>query len=257
MDLEEWDFWKAMRAFTDARIGIDRCGAGIPTQALLSLQEAAALANDAVHRPHDFQKIARQLTNHECMIVTSRAVDRTTYLRRPDLGRQLDETSRSLLAERAGKQNFDLVFVVADGLSSSAVEHGAAEIILRCCDRLADWQIAPVIFASQARVALGDQIAAAINARSVAILIGERPGLSVSSSLGIYMTWRPWPGMPDSGRNCISNVHPRGLSPTEASEKLIWLLQEARQLNLSGVGLKENSAAALSALPFRGPSVAR
>src|SRR3989344_4585473 len=105
----------------------------------------------------------------------------------------------------------------------------------------AGWQLGPVVIAQQARVALGDEVGALLGARLVAVLIGERPGLSSPDSLGIYLTWHPQVGRHDAQRNCISNVRPEGLPPAAAAARLWWLCQEARQLGLTGVGLKDRS----------------
>jgi ethanolamine ammonia-lyase small subunit len=77
----------------------------------------------------------------------------------------------------------------------------------------------------------------ALNARSVLVLIGERPGLSSPDSLGAYFTWAPRSGLADSQRNCVSNIRPQGLS------KLAWLMEAARKLGASGVSLKDESSA--------------
>ncbi|HGM5291344.1 ethanolamine ammonia-lyase [Serratia ureilytica] len=101
--------------------------------------------------------------------------------------------------------------------------------------------IAPVVLAHQARVALGDEIGECLQARAVAVLIGERPGLSSPDSLGIYLTWEPNARRRDSERNCISNVRPEGLDYPQAAFRLAWLLEQACRRGLTGVELKDES----------------
>ena len=78
-----------------------------------------------------------------------------------------------------------------------------------------------------------------LGAALVAMLIGERPGLSSPDSLGIYLTWQPRPGRSDAERNCISNIRPEGLGYDAAARRLWWLCGQARQLRLTGVQLKD------------------
>jgi ethanolamine ammonia-lyase small subunit len=112
--------------------------------------------------------------------------------------------------------------------------------------------VGPVVIAQQARVALGDPIGEALGARVCVTIIGERPGLSVHDSLGIYMTFAPRPGRSDAERNCISNIHGAGgLSPQDAARTLGWLLREALRRELSGVALKDDQT---PALPFEDSS---
>lgn len=75
--------------------------------------------------------------------------------------------------------------------------------------------------------------------RTVLVLIGERPGLSVSDSLSIYLTHDPRPGRTDAERNCISNVHPPdGLDYPAAAGTVAALVRGSRALGRSGVDLK-------------------
>ena len=104
-----------------------------------------------------------------------------------------------------------------------------------------NWHTGFVVIASQARVAIGDEIGQALNARMVAMLIGERPGLSSPDSLGIYLTYHPKLGLSDADRNCISNVRPEGLQYAVAAKKLVWLAKEAMRLKVTGVALKDES----------------
>ena len=104
-----------------------------------------------------------------------------------------------------------------------------------------DWANTPVVLAEQGRVAIGDGIGEALRARLVIVMIGERPGLSSPDSLGLYLTYAPQPGCPDSARNCISNVRPEGLPYETAAHKLDYLTRQALRLRLSGVSLKDDS----------------
>lgn len=240
------DIWARWRGTTRARIGLGRSGDALPTSALLDFQAAHGRARDAVHGAADFVALTEQLLPLPCLAVHSQALDRATYLRRPDLGRRLDDASAAMLKDHAG--DWDIAFVVADGLSARAVMTHAAPVLQRCMAGLAGWRIAPIVLAGQARVALGDHIAACLNAKAVAVLIGERPGLSVADSLGIYLTWAPQVGRADSERNCISNIHADGMGHDQAAATLLWLLHEAKRLQLSGIGLKLDPAA-IAALP--------
>ncbi|WP_341910773.1 ethanolamine ammonia-lyase subunit EutC [Ferrovibrio terrae] len=235
------DIWARWRGATRARIGLGRSGDALPTAPLLEFQAAHSRARDAVHGAVDFAALAAALTPHPSLAVHSQATDRATYLRRPDLGRRLDVAS----AEALPRGDYDVAFVIADGLSARAVDTHAAGVLKLCLEKLADWHIAPIVLAAQGRVALGDEIGERLNAAAVAVLIGERPGLSVADSLGIYLTWAPRSGRADSERNCISNIHDAGMSHAAASDLLVWLLREARRRKLSGIELKVDPAAAL------------
>jgi ethanolamine ammonia-lyase small subunit len=80
----------------------------------------------------------------------------------------------------------------------------------------------------------------------VLVLIGERPGLSVPTSLGAYLTWAPRPGRVDAERNCVSNVHPPdGLGYDDAARVLAGLLDEAERLGETGVRVKDRSRPAV------------
>ncbi|MCR6632373.1 MAG: ethanolamine ammonia-lyase subunit EutC [Magnetospirillum sp.] len=231
------DPWARFRAATHARIGLGRVGDGLPTQALLDFQLAHAKARDAVHGAVDFAALSAGFPDRPVVTVHSAAADRATYLRRPDLGRRLDEAGRASLHPGP----YDVAFVIADGLSAAAVGGHAVATVRACLNRLSGWSVAPIVLAAQARVALGDEIGAALGARMVAVLIGERPGLSVADSLGIYLTWEPRPGRRDSERNCISNIHADGLGVERAADRLAGLMAEARRLRLTGIHLKEDA----------------
>lgn len=236
--------WAALRRFTDARIGLGRAGAALPVREVLKFAMAHAQARDAVTTPLDWAPIEGALAGIglKSIRMESAAGDRDTYLRRPDLGRRLSAASRQHLAGIAGKAP-DLLILVADGLSSTGVAANAPPMIeaLLPLTQKGGWSLAPILLASQGRVALGDDAGELLRARAVLVLIGERPGLSSPDSLGAYLTWAPRVGRKDAERNCISNIRRGGLSAEEAAFKAHWLLREAMRRGLTGVELKDES----------------
>ncbi|WP_413737701.1 ethanolamine ammonia-lyase subunit EutC [Sodalis sp. RH21] len=236
--------WEGLREFTAARIALGRAGASMPTAEVLKFGLAHAQARDAVHQPFDSETLARRLEEDGLATLTvhSAAQNRESYLCRPDLGRRLGDDSRRMLADYPERQA-DILLVVGDGLSSKAVHRQAVPFIraFRPYLALLGLKMAPVILAHQSRVALGDDIGECLQAKAVAILIGERPGLSSPDSLGIYFTWGPHTRRLESERNCISNIRPEGLDYPQAAFKLAWLLEQARQRKLSGIELKDES----------------
>ncbi|WP_296533997.1 ethanolamine ammonia-lyase subunit EutC [Rhodoferax sp.] len=248
--------WAALRQFTDARLALGRAGHSLPTAAHLAFQLAHAQARDAVHLPFDLMGIDAELQalGLESLLLHSAALDRATYLQRPDLGRQLDAASRQTLARWVSQPHpargvapaFDLAWVIADGLSAHAVHQNAVALVAATMQRLrqdvaAAWTVAPIALVEQGRVAVGDAIGQSLSAQAVVVLIGERPGLSSPDSLGAYLSWAPRVGLSDANRNCISNIRPAGLSIDAAATKLHYLLEQARLRQCSGVALKDET----------------
>jgi ethanolamine ammonia-lyase small subunit len=240
--------WQLLRQFTGARIALGRAGGSLPTAPMLEFQLAHARARDAVHLPLDVAAIEARLAGMglTSLRVHSAATGRESYLQRPDLGRRLDASSRTLLqpSAEAAAQDFDAAFVIADGLSALAVHSSAVGVLALARAALAErgWRLAPVVIALQSRVALGDEIGELLRSRQVAILIGERPGLSSADSLGIYLTHAPRVGRTDAERNCISNIRADGgLGSMLAAHKLVYLMTEAQRRQYTGVALKDAS----------------
>ncbi|MBE71551.1 MAG: ethanolamine ammonia-lyase [Thalassospira sp.] len=237
------DPWNTLRAHTDARIGLGRVGDGLPTERLLEFQMAHARARDSVHMAFEPNSVRDQLdgVDHAILDVHSAAQDRPTYLQRPDLGRLLDEDSVAALGKHAG--DYDVAFILTDGLSARATHDHAANTLKLILDHLGEsWSVAPITLATQSRVGLGDEIGAALGAKLTVMLIGERPGLSSADSLGCYLTWGPRRGRSNADRNCVSNIRPAGLPPEKAAKKIAYLMTESRKMGLSGVALKDNSS---------------
>jgi ethanolamine ammonia-lyase small subunit len=235
--------WERLRRLTPARIGLARSGASLATAPLLAFQLAHAQARDAVHEDLDDARLADNLapSSLPMLRIASAAQGRRQFLMRPDLGRKLGGGAEALLAPHRG--TYDLVIVVADGLSARAVQVHAAPVLRGVVPALRNdsLRIAPIVIARQGRVAIGDAIAAVLGAECVALLIGERPGLSAPDSMGAYLTWRPHAGTSDADRNCISNIRPDGIGPADAAFKILAMLRAMRARQLSGVMLKDDS----------------
>ncbi|QHF52976.1 ethanolamine ammonia-lyase subunit EutC [Pseudomonas sp. S49] len=239
--------WLELRRLTPARIALGRTGTSLPTNAQLDFQFAHAQARDAVHLPFDHAGLSAQLTERgrESLLLHSAAVDRNSYLQRPDLGRKLSDESAQALREYVATQSggVDLAIVVADGLSALAVHRHTLPFLNRLEEQISDdgWSVAPVILVEQGRVAVGDEIGQLLGAKMLVMLIGERPGLSSPDSLGLYFTYNPKVGLTDAYRNCISNVRLEGLSYGMAAHRLLYLMREACRRQLSGVNLKDEA----------------
>jgi len=246
------DPWTQLRQLTAARIALGRAGGSLPTAPQLEFQLAHARARDAVQLAFDAAGVERRLqeSGRSVQRVHSEAESRGVYLRRPDLGRRLDDSSRAVLTQLSAEvgSGYDAAFVVADGLSPLAIHRHAVAVLQLVWPALtqAGWRLAPVLVAEQSRVALGDEIGVLLGAEQLAILIGERPGLSAADSLGIYLTYAPRSGRSDAERNCISNIRPEGLGYHEAAQSLVQLMTRARRLRLTGVGLRDGGDGVLS-----------
>lgn len=237
----EADAWYPLKQFTAARIALGRTGNAIPLKELLKFRLAHAHARDAVYAGLHSQELVQQLQqfNLPVYLLHSKAKDRNEYLLHPDLGRQLNDASVQHLQNRSA--SFDIVIILADGLSATAVNHHAVPLLQLLIPFLQQggYSIAFAI-AQQARVAIGDSVGALMNAKLSLVLIGERPGLSAADSMGAYLTYKPAAGLTDESRNCISNIRPEGMYFAKAAAKIHYLIALSFRLHYSGVMLKDN-----------------
>lgn len=239
-DIAAWDAWRELVALSPARIGLGRAGAGVRTEVHLAFQAAHAAARDAVHVAWD----PADMRVFEVIEVRSCAIDRQTYLLRPDLGRRLADAS----ALEARRDAWDVVVVVTNGLSTEAVQRHGVGLVQALLAAFASLQlkVAPVVLVPEGRVALSDGVGQAIGARVVVMVVGERPGLSASDSLGMYLTFVGDGPRSDADRNCISNIRPGGLEVAAAAAKCAWLVEQALTRGYTGVRLKDESPPGLS-----------
>jgi ethanolamine ammonia-lyase small subunit len=256
-----------LRGLTPARVGLRHSGDSLATPEILAFQMDHARARDAVHaslQPANLAASLRQLgwpsVDSRILVLHSQAMDRRTYLQRPDLGRRLDQASAArlggLVSSTGEPTTCDLVLVVVDGLSASAVERHVCALLTELGTQLqSTWpsiRVAPLTIVEQGRVAVGDEVGMALGASLVVVLIGERPGLSSPDSLGAYLTWNPKPGITDAQRNCISNIRNEGLSYKDAAARLVYYICESHRLGETGVALKDPDVD--NVLPLIAPS---
>jgi ethanolamine ammonia-lyase small subunit len=248
------DPWLELRERTAARIALGRTGGSLPTREVLAFDLAHARARDAVHAALDADKLAAGLGDLGWTVlrVRSRAENRAAYLARPDWGRRLDADSAALLTAQA--PSADVVFVLSDGLSAEAVKRHAPPLLAALKPSLDGLRLAPLLIATQARVALADEAGELLSARLAVSLIGERPGLSAADSLGAYLTYGPRMGRSDAERNCISNIRPAGLGYEAAAAQMAAQMRAALAQQLSGVALKLDPACAFPSPLGGGPA---
>lgn len=227
-----------LRALTPARVGLGRTGVSQTAHDVLAFQQAHAMARDAVHAVLHTRLLAAEVESAwpacEVLRLHSAASDRAAYLRRPDLGRMLDQASRGVLPGKP--TGCDIALIIADGLSALAIERHAIPLLTALLPRLAGWNMAPIAMVEQGRVAIGDEIGETFGAEIAVVLIGERPGLSSPDSLGAYVTWMPRRGRTDAERACVSNIRPEGLGYDQAAAQIEQVMVSARRLRMTGVG---------------------
>jgi ethanolamine ammonia-lyase small subunit len=231
-----------LKQFTAARIAIGRAGTSIPIKESLQFKLAHAHARDAVYSVLDVDGLVNRLKtfNLPVLILHSQAGSRHKYLKRPDLGRKLEAISEEQL--KIDDSGYDVVIIIADGLSAEAVNENSTDLLKLLLPKLlgSNLKIGPLCLVEQGRVAIGDDIGFGLKAQLTIVLIGERPGLSSADSMGAYLTFQPKPGLTDESRNCISNIRPQGLTAEPAADKIFCLVIEAFKRKLSGVGLKDD-----------------
>lgn len=225
-----------MKKKTTARIGVGRAGPRLNTRTLLTLRADHAKARDAV-----FLDVPEALIERLGLFtVQTKCVEKNQYLTRPDLGRQLSEEGARTVRERCEK-NVDVQVLLADGLSSTAVEANAETILGLLLDALRDrgLTVGTPFFVRFGRVAVEDQVAELVGAKVVCVLIGERPGLGSAESMSAYIAYNARVGMPEARRTVVSNIHKDGISAAEAGAYIAELIEKIYRAKASGVELQQ------------------
>ena len=167
-DLIQQDPWTSLKAHTHARIALGNVGGSLPTQGVLNFKLAHAEAKDSIFISLKINELTQNLEKLIFPIfkLKSRINDRNEYLKRPDLGRRLDEKSVEILSKN--QENFDLIFVITDGLSAEAVNVHAFPLIEQISSNLTEKYHIGIVLAEQGRVAIADEIGELLNAKMTA-----------------------------------------------------------------------------------------
>lgn len=224
-----------LRKKTPARLGMGRCGPRYRTQSMLRFRADHAAAQDSVFSlvdPEFYRK-------HELVFVQTRCKDKDQYLTRPDLGRRFDEANQQIIRQTCG-QNPRVLLVIGDGLSSNAVTANAMDCARAIRQGLKTFgiELGKTLFIQYARVGAMDHIGQITGAELICMLVGERPGLVTSESMSAYITYAPRPGIPESSRTVVSNIHRQGTPALEAGAHIAELLHTMLEKKASGIELR-------------------
>ena len=230
------------RARTPARVLAGRAGAAYRTETLLTLRGDHALARDAVQAEIELQRdLGRTVVDQfRLFLVQTEARDKTEYLKRPDLGRKLNDAARAAIVERCPR-GVDLQITIGDGLSTTAVAVQVPELLPRLIPGAQErgWNVGQPFVVRHCRVGVLNEIGELLDPVVVVLLIGERPGLATAESLSAYMAYRPRAGHTDAQRNLISNIHRRGVGSVEAGRRILDLVAQMIERKESGIAVKE------------------
>lgn len=224
-----------MKESTPARIGVWRAGSRYKTETMLRFRADHAAAQDAV-----FTDVSEELTNKmNLMSVKTKCIDKDHYLTRPDLGRILDDEAVDTLKSKCAKAPQVQIYV-SDGLSSTAIEANAAEILPVIIQGLKNYGISvgTPFFLKYGRVPAMDHVSEVLESEVTCVLIGERPGLVTAESMSAYIAYKAKVGMPEARRNVVSNIHRGGTPAVEAGAHIADLIKIMLDKKASGLDLK-------------------
>lgn len=233
---ENQEAFLRLKQRTPARLGLGRCGARYRTQSMLRFRADHAAARDSV-----FSLVAPRVyeENHWTFVQTM-CQDKDQYLTRPDLGRRFDETNQQVIRQTCGT-DAKVLLVVGDGLSSNAITANGADCARAIEEGLKTYgiSIGNILFIQYARVGAMDHIGALTGAELICMLVGERPGLVTSESMSAYLTYQPRPGIAESKRTVVSNIHRQGTPAVEAGAHIAELMVRMLEQKASGVDLRQ------------------
>jgi len=224
-----------LKKTTPARLGLGRCGARYKTASMLRFRADHAAAQDSVFSlvPKEFYQ------KNELPFVQTMCKDKEEYLTRPDLGRKFPEKYHDIIRKICG-ENPRILLLIGDGLSSNAVVANAIDCAQAIRQGLRSFglELGKSLFIQYARVGAMDHIGQLTGAELVCMLVGERPGLVSNESMSAYITYKPYPGIPESKRTVVSNIHRQGTPAVEAGAHIAELLHTMLEKKASGIDLR-------------------
>ena len=232
---ENVEEYMKLKQRTSARLGIGRAGTRFKTDVLLRFRADHAAAQDAV-----FNDVPESLLEEVGLFeVLSECESRDQYVTRPDLGRKIGAEGIKAINEKC-KKNPTVQIVVADGLSSTAIEANIKNILPAIENGLKGYGIeyGTTFFVKYGRVGSGDHVGELVNADVVCILIGERPGLTTAESMSAYITYKARVGIAEAKRTVVSNIHRDGTPAAEAGAHIATLIKKILDAKASGQDLK-------------------
>ena len=232
---ENREAYLALKKRTPARLGSGRAGARYRTTTMLRFRADHAAAQDSVFSlvPEEFYK------NNDLVFVQTLCRDKDEYLTRPDLGRRFGEEAQEIIRKTCG-QSPKVLLIIGDGLSSNAITANALDCAQAIRQGMKNYgiTIGKGLVIQYARVGASDHIGQITDAELVCMLVGERPGLVTSESMSAYITYLPRPGIPESRRTVVSNIHRQGTSAVEAGAHIAELLKTMLEKKASGIDLR-------------------
>lgn len=225
-----------LKSTTPARLGIWRAGTRFKVDPWLRFKMDLASAKDAVLKEVDPEIIDKL----GLFTVQTVVENKDQYLTRPDLGRKLSEEAKEKILKECPK-SADVQLVVADGLSSTAIEANALDFIPAFEQAIKNYglKMGKPFFVKYARVALMDDIGELLSPTVLVELIGERPGLVTAKSMSAYMCYKPNKNTIESDRTLVSNIHDGGLPPIEAGAHVASIVKKIFDAKASGLKLNE------------------
>ena len=232
-DPEHGEVFLNLKKKTPARLGLGRCGARYRTMSFLRFRADHAAAQDSVF------SLVDPAFYHDLVFVQTMCKDKDQYLTRPDLGRRFDEQNQAIIRKTCGESP-KILLVIGDGLSSNAVMANAPDCAaaIRQGLKTEGLEVGKSLFVQYARVGAMDHIGQLTNAEVICMLVGERPGLATSESMSAYITYKPYPGISESKRTVVSNIHRDGTPAVEAGAYIAELLQTMLNRKASGIDLR-------------------